>query len=168
MNLSLANEDKPRKAEHINHIISAEIQDENTHTRKHHIVKKHMMHEPCGILIPSFVCMQDGKCTKKFPKDLTQHTELNVNGYQLYRRRGKTTAQLQKHRVNDSWVVPHHLNLLLKFDCHINVEVCTTIKSVKYIFKYIHKGNDMAHVEIKEGHKEADAQHDIVHDEIHH
>eukprot|EP00794_Sanderia_malayensis_P012473 gene12473-biopygen9941 len=167
MILSLANEDKPPTPEHVDRIISAEIPHQNTHICEHRIVKKHMMHGPCGILNPSFVCMQDRKCTKKSPKDLAQQTELNVIGYPLYRRRGKTTAQLQQHRVNDSWVVPHNLKLLFKFDCHINVEVCTTIKSVKYIFKYIHKGNDMAHVEIREGHKEANAQRDIVHDEIH-
>eukprot|EP00794_Sanderia_malayensis_P021395 gene21395-biopygen17171 len=164
--LSLAEQDKPHTPEHIDRIISAEIPDQNTHTREHHIVKKHMMHGPCGILNPSCICMQDGKCTKKFPKDLAQQTELNVNGYPLYRRRGKTTAELQQHRVNNSWVVPHNITLLLKFDCHINTEVCTTIKSVKYIFKYIHKGNDMAQVEIREGHQEPDAHHDIVHDEI--
>eukprot|EP00794_Sanderia_malayensis_P011640 gene11640-biopygen9314 len=166
MIISLANEDKPRTPEHVDRIILAEIPDENTHVHEHRIVKKHMMHGPCGILNPSCVCMQDGKCKKKFPKDLTQQTEFNVNGYPLYRRRGQTTAQLRQHRLNNSWVVPHNLKLLLKFDCHMNVEVCTTVKSVKYIFKYIHKGNDMAHIEIREGHEEANARQDIVHDEI--
>ena len=37
----------------------------------------------------------------------------------------------------------------MKFNCHMNVEVCTTVKNVKYIFKYIHKGNDAAHNEIR-------------------
>eukprot|EP00794_Sanderia_malayensis_P012604 gene12604-biopygen10043 len=166
MIISLANEDKPRTPEHVDRIISAEIPDENTHVHKHRIVKKHMMHGPCGILNPSCVCMQDGKCKQKFPKDLTQQTEFNVNGYPLYRRRGQTTAQLRQHRLNDSWIVPHNLKLLLKFDCHMNVEVCTTVKSVKYIFTYIHEGNDMAHVEIREGHEEANARQDIVLDEI--
>ena len=59
-------------------------------------------------------------------------------------------AGLRNHRVNDSWVVPHHQGLLMKFNCHINVEICTSIASVKYIFKYINKGNDCAHVEIRE------------------
>eukprot|EP00794_Sanderia_malayensis_P020870 gene20870-biopygen15392 len=89
MILSLADQDKPRTPEHIDRIISAEIPDQNTHTREHHIAKKHMMHGPCGILNPSCICMQDGKCTKKFPKDLAQQTEVNVNGYPLYRRREK-------------------------------------------------------------------------------
>eukprot|EP00794_Sanderia_malayensis_P013255 gene13255-biopygen10574 len=88
MILSLAEQDKPRTPEHIDRIISAEIPDQNTHNREHHIVKKHMMHGPCGILNLSCICMQDWKCTKKFPKDLAQQTELNVNGYPLYRRLG--------------------------------------------------------------------------------
>eukprot|EP00794_Sanderia_malayensis_P020784 gene20784-biopygen15326 len=105
-----------------------------------------MMDGPCGILNPSCVYMQDGKCKKKVPKDLAQQTEFNVNGYPLYRRRGQTTAQPRQHRLTDSWVVPHNLKLLLMFDCHMNVEVCTTVKSVKCIFKYIHQGNNMAHM----------------------
>lgn len=36
--------------------------------------------------------------------------------------------------------------LIPKFDCHINVEVCTTVKSVKYIHKYVYKGYDSASV----------------------
>ncbi|KAG5521131.1 hypothetical protein RHGRI_033625 [Rhododendron griersonianum] len=28
------------------------------------------------------------------------------------------------------------------FNCHINVEVCSTIKAVKYLYKYIYKGHD--------------------------
>eukprot|EP00794_Sanderia_malayensis_P011663 gene11663-biopygen9333 len=49
----------------------------------------------------------------------------------------------------------------------MNVEVCTAVKRDKYIFKYIlHQGNDMAHVEIREGQPAVDAQQDIIHDEI--
>ena len=40
----------------------------------------------------------------------------------------------------------------------MNVEVCTTARSVKYILKYIHKGNDAAHIEIRQNH--------LNHDEI--
>ncbi|XP_021764860.1 uncharacterized protein LOC110729433 [Chenopodium quinoa] len=28
------------------------------------------------------------------------------------------------------------------FDCHLNVEVCSTIKAVKYLYKYFYKGHD--------------------------
>ena len=30
----------------------------------------------------------------------------------------------------------------MKYNCHLNVEVCNTVSSVKYIYKYIHKGHD--------------------------
>ena len=73
--------------------------------------------------------MHNGECKKNFPKPLAQVTLFEVNGYPEYRRRGQHHAQLRHHLVNNSWVVP--------------------CKSVKYILKYIHKGNDCAHVEIK-------------------
>ena len=28
--------------------------------------------------------------------------------------------------------------------CQINVEICTSVKSIKYVLKYIHNGNDQA------------------------
>ncbi len=40
-----------------------------------------------------------------------------------------------------------HPFLLKMFDCHINVECCQTIASVKYLFKYYFKGGDMVTVE---------------------
>ena len=30
----------------------------------------------------------------------------------------------------------------LKYNAHINVEICTTIKACKYLYKYVYKGND--------------------------
>lgn len=35
------------------------------------------------------------------------------------------------------WVVPYNKYLLLRYSAHINVEVCTSIKSVKYIYKLL-------------------------------
>ena len=34
--------------------------------------------------------------------------------------------------------------LTMRYNCHINVEVCCSIKSIKYIYKYIYKGTDCA------------------------
>lgn len=44
--------------------------------------------------------------------------------------------------------MPYNPYLLAKFGCHINVGVCTTVKSIKYIYKYVCKGYDAAHVEV--------------------
>ena len=158
MVLFLADTDKPRVTEDVDQFVSAEIPDPQLQPDFHDTVKRHMIHGPCGELNLHCVCMQNGECKKKFPKPLQQQTDFSVNGYPLYRRRGQHRAELRRHTVNDSWVVPYNPHLLMKFNCHMNVEVCTTVKSVKYIFKYIHKGNDAAHIEIR--------QNCLNHDEI--
>lgn len=61
--------------------VCAEIPDRNTHPKLHDYVVKHMMHGPCGILNPNSVCMQNGKCSKEFPKDFSETTRESVNGY---------------------------------------------------------------------------------------
>jgi hypothetical protein len=42
------------------------------------------------------------------------------------------------------------------FNCHINVEICSSIKAVKYLFKYIYKGHDRASVSVTEKVNEAE------------
>ena len=39
------------------------------------------------------------------------------------------------------------------FDSHINVEICNSVKSIKYICGYVNKGVDMAMVDIDEKYK---------------
>jgi hypothetical protein len=36
----------------------------------------------------------------------------------------------------------------LLFNYHINVEVCTSVATVKYLYKYVYKGNDRAQVDV--------------------
>ena len=50
--------------------------------------------------------------------------------------------------MDNSWVVPYNPFLLLKYNAHINVELCSTVKSVKYLYKYICKGYDCANIQI--------------------
>jgi hypothetical protein len=37
-------------------------------------------------------------------------------------------------------VVPYCLELLRKFECHLNFEVANTSHIFQYLFKYLHKG----------------------------
>ncbi len=50
--------------------------------------------------------------------------------------------------LDNRWVALHNVNLLTKYNAHINVEVCNNIRVVKYMFKYVYKRHDRATVEI--------------------
>ncbi|XP_074305504.1 uncharacterized protein LOC141640719 [Silene latifolia] len=41
--------------------------------------------------------------------------------------------------------------LLAMFDCHLNVEVCSTINAVKYLYKYVYKGHDRVLFNVESG-----------------
>ncbi|KAL5581039.1 hypothetical protein UlMin_013481 [Ulmus minor] len=93
-----------------------------------------MMHGPCGNLNPNNVCMEKNRiCRSHYPKTYINETCYGENSYPKYKRR---------HYLDNRWVVPYNPYLLAKFDCHINVEVCSTIKAVKYLYKYVYKGHD--------------------------
>ena len=53
--------------------------------------------------------------------------------------------------VNNTWIVPYNLWLLLKYNCHINIEICYSIKSVKYLYKYVYKDPDCVSMEVRPG-----------------
>ncbi|RZF47834.1 hypothetical protein LSTR_LSTR012849 [Laodelphax striatellus] len=101
---------------------------------------------------PKSPCMKDGKCTKRYPKELLKETRTGSDGYPLYKRRkpedGGYTAQIQFKNstieVDNRWVVPYCPLLSRIFNAHLNVEFCNSIKSIKYVCKYINKGSDMA------------------------
>ena len=37
---------------------------------------------------------------------------------------------------------------MLKYDAHINVEVCGSVQSIKYFYKYVYKGHDCATLDV--------------------
>ena len=61
----------------------------------------------------------------------------------VYRRREDgQKVKVRKEWLDNRWVVPYNPVLLMRYNCHINVEICCSIKSVKYLYKYmyIYKG----------------------------
>ena len=78
---------KLRDSNDIDSIISAEIPNANEDPHLYNIIKSCMMHGPCGIHNPNSTCMDNGVCTKNFPKEFNDETILSVNGYPQYRRR---------------------------------------------------------------------------------
>lgn len=101
-----------------------------------------MNHGYCGILNPQSPCMDKGRCTKQYPKQFQEVTSIQNDGYPIYRRRndGKFFTNHRGDRFDNTHIVPYNLTLATEFDCHINVEICSSIKAIKYIYKYILKG----------------------------
>jgi hypothetical protein len=46
--------------------------------------------------------------------------------------------------VDNRWIVSYNLHLATKYHAHINVEICSSISTVKYLYKYVYKGPDRA------------------------
>jgi hypothetical protein len=97
-------------------------------------------------------CLADGRCTRGFPKSFQSATQADADGFPLYRRRspadGGYAVAVDASQIDNSWVVPYNAWLLRKYNAHINVEICSSIKAIKYLYKYVTKGVDRARVAI--------------------
>src|SRR5882762_160621 len=94
--------------------------------------------------------MVNGACSKRYPKEFLENTIFGEDGYPQYARpnNGRVFVNRAGYTYTNRDVVPYNPYLSAKYDCHINVEVCASIKAVKYIHKYIYKGPDMATVRV--------------------
>lgn len=145
--ITLQAEDKFTTAERIDAFVSAEIPP-TTQPSLREIVLRFMMHGPCGPSNPRAVCMENGTCKKEFPKPFTHTTTFDSHGYPSYRRRMMESVTVRGSQMHNCNVVPYNAFLTLRYNAHINVEVCTSLHAVKYIYKYIYKGFDCANVAI--------------------
>ena len=112
-----------------------------------------MIHGPCGTANPNAPCMENGHCTKKYPKEFQKETTIDSDSYYAtYQRRAPEDGGRQlvspktKQIIDNRWVVPYSPFLSLRYNCHINVELCTSPKAAKYLYKYVTKGHDRAMV----------------------
>ena len=124
----LAEQDKPREPADYDKIVCAEIPDPDLNPKLYSIVKRCMMHSPCGVARKHAPCMRDGKCTKKFPKTFAECTTTGNDSYPVYQRSNNNrTVQVCGIKLDNRWVVPYNPYLLLKYNAHINVEICSTV-----------------------------------------
>ncbi|OMP07327.1 DNA helicase PIF1, ATP-dependent [Corchorus olitorius] len=91
-----------------------------------------MMHGPCGVARPSAPCLVNSHCDKFYPKQFQTQTRLDESGYYLYRRRDTSiTCKKAGIELDNRFVVPHNLDLVIKYQAHINVVVCTHNSAMK-------------------------------------
>jgi len=102
-------------------------------------------------------------CQKGYPPTFQEETIINKDGYPTYRRRntGQSLTITFKSNgaditaiVDNRRVVPYSPYLSLHYKAQINMEICGSVKAVKYIHKYIYKRGDCATVIINDEHDE--------------
>ncbi|CAN1147813.1 ATP-dependent DNA helicase PIF1 [Linum perenne] len=123
--------------------VAAELPDPVIDPIGYAAATKFMLHGPCGIDSPKSPCMLDNRCKKFFPKPYTLETTIDDHGYAVYKRRmtGITTIK-SGITLDNRYVVPYNRYLIVKYQAHINIEVCHKGQLIKYLFKYITKGPD--------------------------
>ena len=140
----LAEEDIPQSAEDFDKISCAELPDPAKNPKLYRIVTSNMIHHHTPM------CEDGGeRCSKDYPKDINEFTYSdNDNDYYPQLRRRSITDDGRKFLwkgtlLDNSWVVPYNPYLTLKYDAHINVEICISAEAVKYLYKYVYKGPDV-------------------------
>ncbi|GFY21601.1 helitron_like_N domain-containing protein [Trichonephila clavipes] len=80
--------------------------------------------------------MDNGRCTKHFPKLCQTDTITNIDGYPSYRCRdvdnGGQSYELRLSNgvrvdIDNRWVVPYSPLLCKTYKAHINVELCSSV-----------------------------------------
>jgi ATP-dependent DNA helicase PIF1 len=138
-------------------LILAEIPS-NKYPELRKMVIKHMMHGPCRSLNPNCPCTKGhASCKNQYPQHFREATLQGKDSYPNYIRCDDGRKEkVRGCELDKRWVVPYNPYLLRLFNCHINVEACGSIKAVKYLFKYIYKGDDRASVVMRDASKEND------------
>ena len=155
----LKQRDKPTTMEMVDRLVTAEIPDPVKNAKLHELVKKHMLHTPCSgnCFDPNanHPCLIDGKCHPRYPKEFLLKTHVQKNKFaRLKRTPPKNGGHVFHWKKKDGthvdiaseWVVEYNPWLLLKYNCHLNIQIVSFCNVIKYTLKYFTKGHDMTSV----------------------
>ncbi|KAF7685569.1 ATP-dependent DNA helicase PIF1, partial [Cucumispora dikerogammari] len=101
-------------------------------------------------------CLIDNQCKKKYPKRFIEQTVFVSNDFPHYRRRNLPSIIYMGEDYNNSFVVPYNRELCKIYSSHINVELCSSLGTIKYLNKYITKGMEAQNQPVGQGTNEAD------------
>ncbi|KAF1883587.1 hypothetical protein Lal_00043250 [Lupinus albus] len=88
-----------------------------------------------------YVIMKDGRFKKNSHKFVCSNMR-GSDSYPQYKRRCGKPMTLNR-------IFHYSLWLLLKYDSHLNVEVYSSIKNIKYLYKYVYKETDRVEMEVQ-------------------
>jgi hypothetical protein len=127
--------------EFIDSFISAQIPDPAVDPLGYAMVAEHMVHGPCGKYNPKCLCIKNGKCSKNYPKEF--HETTNVDKMVLLYTCDLTMGDLLS-KAALKWTIVglfHITSSFLKNMMPILIQNgATRVFFIKYLFKYVTKG----------------------------
>ncbi|KAJ1530211.1 hypothetical protein ONE63_005138 [Megalurothrips usitatus] len=145
----------PVQGRDVDGVVRADIPGpEEAGGRLRELVLKHMIHGPCEGR--SCWDAKERRCSKFYPKPAGTSTYTDEKGFVHYKRSHSNTARKGNRLVHDGWVVPWNAALLLKYDAHINLEISSTRRVIKYLFKYMTKGGSHQYMCVVPLHEQQD------------
>ncbi|XP_021746885.1 uncharacterized protein LOC110712740 [Chenopodium quinoa] len=107
----------------------------------------------CPVDYDKYVCAEIPPVSNSnLRRTFSNDTSNNKDGYPIYQRRDTgEQVKIRNTYLDNQWVIPYNPYLSSLFDCHLNVEVCSTIKAVKYLYTYVYKGHDKVSFNIVPG-----------------
>ena len=120
--------------------VNAEIPDP-TNPILHENVVKHIMHKPYGALkkkIHAYKMTNAKKKKKKrYPYPFCTKNVQGKDSYPIYcKRNGNHQVLVHSATLDYHWFMSYNLYLLTWYNCHLNVEICSNIKAIKYLYKF--------------------------------
>jgi hypothetical protein len=111
--LSLSPASRLETAPQVDSVISASWPDPDREPHLFDVVRRSMVHGPCGRSKPDAACMKDGVCSKRFPKPFQAETVLTRDGYPLYARPDDGRSyNVRGFDADNRWIVPYNPYLL--------------------------------------------------------
>ncbi|CAG9820697.1 unnamed protein product [Phaedon cochleariae] len=136
--LNLIFEDQLNTEASIDPAVCADLPDADGEPRLYDIILHHMIHKPCGRRDPTASGMMHGHCKKFYPKEFRTTTNIRGNQNRLgqpeYKRPDDGWVSVMGgHLIDNSDVIPYNKLLSIKYDCHLNVELCGSLKSISHL-----------------------------------
>ncbi|XP_071688620.1 uncharacterized protein [Rutidosis leptorrhynchoides] len=105
----LRGETSPNASE-IDKVIVAKIPDKDDDPELYSLVSDFTMHGPCGEKHKECPCMRRGTCSKGFPKDFTDESHFDGDGFPIYRRRNDGNFIMKKGEKLDNSKGPNRIS----------------------------------------------------------
>lgn len=134
----------PKTTVDLDSLICAELPVREMYPELWDTIMSRMLHGPYRPAInPSCTCIVKGRCKSHYSWPVQKTSTFQEDRYSLYHRHndGRKFKHLGFSFTNQ-WVVPDNPYLSAKYNAHIDVEVASSIMSIKYLLKYVYRGCD--------------------------